>query len=373
MRTALNINIPEPCHEDWQKMTPQDQGRHCSSCEKTVFDFTTKTDEQIVKTFLNEGKVCGRFKSTQLNRELVLNRKEKNNYLSYVASTLFAFLSFGTQDVEAQGEPKIIQRDTLQKQTINGKSAISILNKKILHGTIFNSQKSTIQNSRITIKETGFTTLSYNDGKFTIKAELGNTIIIENEDYETLEVVIDNFSKKNIYLKIKALKNPLLTGITSPTEIGKIKIISNPEKISDIPFNEKQIEGTIISKTDGLPLPGVSVVNLRTQAATQTDFDGNFTINAVNGDELIFGFLGMKNFRKTLDENIYYKLEMNEDPGDCGENLIYAGYPDYTKMNKCLRQKARKEKRKKIKNGELERFTTGKLLYNISNIFRRKD
>nr|WP_321224504.1 hypothetical protein [uncultured Psychroserpens sp.] len=121
MRTSLNINIPEPCHEDWNKMTLQQKGRYCKSCEKTVFDFTSKTDEQIVKTFLNEGRVCGRYKSTQLNRALVLNRKEKNNYLSYVASTLFTFLSFGTQYVEAQGKPKIVNVDSLQKQLVKGK------------------------------------------------------------------------------------------------------------------------------------------------------------------------------------------------------------------------------------------------------------
>ncbi|WP_157588794.1 hypothetical protein [Psychroserpens burtonensis] len=52
MRTTLIINIPKPCHEDWNQMTTQQKGRHCSSCEKTVIDFTSKTNEQIVKIFL---------------------------------------------------------------------------------------------------------------------------------------------------------------------------------------------------------------------------------------------------------------------------------------------------------------------------------
>ena len=38
-----NFFIPEPCHENWNKMTPQEQGRHCAVCSKVVVDFTKKT------------------------------------------------------------------------------------------------------------------------------------------------------------------------------------------------------------------------------------------------------------------------------------------------------------------------------------------
>ncbi|MGG5616684.1 hypothetical protein ACPDHI_10415 [Myroides odoratimimus] len=34
------IEIPEPCHEDWDKMAPQDKGRHCAVCDKVVVDFS---------------------------------------------------------------------------------------------------------------------------------------------------------------------------------------------------------------------------------------------------------------------------------------------------------------------------------------------
>ncbi len=47
-------------------MTPNAKGRFCSSCTKTVVDFTNKTDEEIQAVFRKEGKLCGRFKKTQL-------------------------------------------------------------------------------------------------------------------------------------------------------------------------------------------------------------------------------------------------------------------------------------------------------------------
>ena len=32
------MHIAKPCHEDWNRMSPNDQGRHCAACEKTVVD-----------------------------------------------------------------------------------------------------------------------------------------------------------------------------------------------------------------------------------------------------------------------------------------------------------------------------------------------
>lgn len=67
----MKISIPQPCHENWQEMTPNEQGRSCASCQKTVVDFTTWPDEAIFNFFmLNQAKTCGRFTSTQLNKVL---------------------------------------------------------------------------------------------------------------------------------------------------------------------------------------------------------------------------------------------------------------------------------------------------------------
>jgi hypothetical protein len=66
----LKITIPAPCYEDWEAMTPNHQGRHCTACAKTVVDFTAMTDEEV-KYFLlhqQEKTLCGRFKNEQLQR-----------------------------------------------------------------------------------------------------------------------------------------------------------------------------------------------------------------------------------------------------------------------------------------------------------------
>lgn len=69
----FTISIPKPCHEDWDAMTPNEQGRHCGSCAKTVVDFTGMSDEEVKHFFLNKSeRVCGRFMPAQL-KQLVID------------------------------------------------------------------------------------------------------------------------------------------------------------------------------------------------------------------------------------------------------------------------------------------------------------
>jgi hypothetical protein len=70
----LTITIPTPCNEDWNRMTPDKTGRHCSACAKSVVDFTGMSDEEVKYFFLNkkeDERVCGRFKQTQLHRIVI--------------------------------------------------------------------------------------------------------------------------------------------------------------------------------------------------------------------------------------------------------------------------------------------------------------
>ncbi len=57
---SQDIQIPEPCHADWDGMRPEEKGRFCSSCSKKVHDLSAMTQDEA-KDFLRRsacGDVC---------------------------------------------------------------------------------------------------------------------------------------------------------------------------------------------------------------------------------------------------------------------------------------------------------------------------
>jgi hypothetical protein len=68
MAAILKIQVPNPCHEDWNAMTPNQQGRFCNNCSKSVIDFTKMKTPEIQDYFIRnqDTKVCGKFNNSQL-------------------------------------------------------------------------------------------------------------------------------------------------------------------------------------------------------------------------------------------------------------------------------------------------------------------
>nr|WP_294925201.1 hypothetical protein [uncultured Flavobacterium sp.] len=69
MERKYKIAILKPCHENWDEMTPTENGRFCLNCSKTVVDFTTMPSDEIQHFFIQNqnNRICGRFRKTQLD------------------------------------------------------------------------------------------------------------------------------------------------------------------------------------------------------------------------------------------------------------------------------------------------------------------
>lgn len=93
---------------------------------------------------------------------------------------------------------------------------------------------------------------------------------------------------------------------------------------SSVMAQTKTISGTVTSASDNSPLPGVNVVVEGTSTGTQTDFDGNYSINAAEGDVLVFSYLGMKSQMVTVGSSSNINVFMDEDASQLEEVVVTA-------------------------------------------------
>jgi hypothetical protein len=92
MPKAVQIQIPQPCHENWHNMTPDEQGRFCGSCQKTVVDFSAMSDKELLDYITNVSgyTACGRFSNDQLNRTIITAENRRRFSWAYVWNILLA-------------------------------------------------------------------------------------------------------------------------------------------------------------------------------------------------------------------------------------------------------------------------------------------
>jgi TonB-linked SusC/RagA family outer membrane protein len=87
---------------------------------------------------------------------------------------------------------------------------------------------------------------------------------------------------------------------------------------------EIEIKGTVTAQDDGLPLPGVNILVSGTTTGTQTDFDGQYTISASQGDVLTFSFIGMTTVNVTVGSSSTIDVQLQEDAEQLGEVIVTA-------------------------------------------------
>ncbi|WP_422104790.1 YfbK domain-containing protein [Winogradskyella sp.] len=93
---------------------------------------------------------------------------------------------------------------------------------------------------------------------------------------------------------------------------------------------EKEISGTVTTISDGLPLPGASVVIKGTSLGVQTDIDGLYTIKAKVGDILVVSYVGMETAEVKIGDANVYDVALKEDQNALDE-VVVIGYSTTTK------------------------------------------
>ena len=85
----------------------------------------------------------------------------------------------------------------------------------------------------------------------------------------------------------------------------------------------KTVSGVVTSTADGLPLPGVTIIEKGTSNGTQTDFDGNYSLQTTSGNTLVYSYVGMQTEELPIHSSIM-NVGLNEDIQLLDEVVIVA-------------------------------------------------
>lgn len=156
------LKISQPCSENWEKMTPTDRGRFCLNCQKTVTDFSTMNDQELL-SFLNnaQGNICGRFHTEQLNREISIPHSTRRQPIISVAA-MVAVLTLIIPSVQAQSK-------TAQVQLVPDRSNTPQQSDTLIRitGIVRDSTDNTVlAGAFVGIKDQGIFTYTDSSGKF---------------------------------------------------------------------------------------------------------------------------------------------------------------------------------------------------------------
>lgn len=140
--------------------------------------------------------------------------------------------------------------------------------------------------------------------------------IFKNTDVDF--IILD----KQIILKRKHKKSH-----TSKVKRSNVKREALPEK------QQVEIKG-VVTDNNGMPIPGVNVLVKDTQRGVSTDFDGNYTIEATEGEILVFTYLGYLTVEVLIEKGkTQYNVELTSTSIELDDiEIVSTGYQDIPKI-----------------------------------------
>lgn len=197
MSIKINISIPQPCHENWEEMTDVEKGKFCSSCQKKVFDFTKASDKEIIKILNTDNVTCGRFTSSQLNRNLYTNQP-KSSYWLVAGTAVLGFLGLVNQSSYAQ-----VKHDTIQVNSEDMDKAINSKKPNLpfkIYGNVVD-EFGVIPGANVIVKGTHKGAVTDFNGNFELEVYLNDIIQISYIGFLNEEITITSNKDYKIILQ----------------------------------------------------------------------------------------------------------------------------------------------------------------------------
>ena len=298
----LQLSIPEPCHEDWGKMTNAEKGRFCNSCEKVVVDFSAMSERQLVEFFKKPaGSVCGRFQQDQLEREIVIPRKRIPWIKYFFQFALPAFLvSIKAEAQQTKGKVAAIvcSKDAPNKaahntgDTLKPKAIIPNANPDVrvtlgmvapnpfrsITGKITDEKGFPVPHASVMIKGTSTSVACNAKGNF--KLDIGNRmnviLVVSAIGFKSQEVTTDNKTEVTVNLKMQEM------GEVVVVIAGRVNVNKLSPKKSEPRVITGKLKDSVLNGIKFYPNPAFTngQINIEWTDAEKGDYDIYFVNKA---------------------------------------------------------------------------------------------
>ncbi|UZD24055.1 SusC/RagA family TonB-linked outer membrane protein [Algoriphagus halophytocola] len=84
------------------------------------------------------------------------------------------------------------------------------------------------------------------------------------------------------------------------------------------------LRGTVTSSSDGLPMPGVTILDKSNQTGTTTDVDGQFSLSVSSSSVLVFSFIGYAPQEIAVGDKTELNVVLDEDASELSEVVVTA-------------------------------------------------
>jgi hypothetical protein len=113
----MKISIPQPCSEDWTKMTPTEQGAFCKKCALEVTDFTDKSSLEIksilTQKIQSKQRVCGHIENRQMvefNDEFIPWKSDHESFRAIWAFSLVAVFGMTLFSCQSTFSKEVVEK-----------------------------------------------------------------------------------------------------------------------------------------------------------------------------------------------------------------------------------------------------------------------
>lgn len=284
MKAKVYLQIAEPCHEDWDAMSPVQQGRYCNSCCKQVVDFSQMSDKEILQILTKAaGNTCGRFKADQLERPLIREIPYSlRPYKFFLSAFIPALVITGSAMSQDRLQGKVAVRPgQISASTIKGDTVYTAGVYSKLKGRVTFEDGTPATGASIKIKGTKKGISADLNGDFlfgNIPATGKIKLEIMYVGYEPKEVVIDRTKQHQVEIKLMDSDRSLMGEVVVFAGMVSTKTVDEEEFIpTEKPGRKASICGQVVDAT-GQPLPYANITLTNSKKGVTADGSGNFKL-----------------------------------------------------------------------------------------------